>query len=357
MAKVKLEGIIKQFSETVIAVNNFNAIVEDGTFVSFLGPSGCGKTTCLRMIAGFDQATKGCIYIGDKLVSNPDKNIFIPPEKRNIGMVFQNYAVWPHMNIFDNVAYPLRIKKIDKKTIKEKVKQALAIMQMEGMEKRYPHQLSGGQQQRVALARSLVMEPQVLLLDEPLSNLDAKLREDMRFEIKDLQRRLDITIVYVTHDQAEAMAMSDKIIVMNKGIIQQVGKPREIYQKPANRFVADFIGLTNFLEAKMLEKDGGFVLLDDASDILIHYEPKIPVPDRFIISIRPEKIKLKKENGEAMIQAKITRRTYLGDRLDYMLIIGSKQIRVQTNTDNEFRVGEMVFMELGEFTTFKWERK
>jgi len=225
MATVRLIGIRKEFGD-VVAVDQFTVDIADGEFVSFLGPSGCGKTTTLRMIAGFDMPTSGDIFIGDALMSSVERNIFAAPEERNIGMVFQNYAVWPHMTVFDNIAYPLKIKKEKRNIRQNKVEQSLSLVGLEGFGERYPHQLSGGQQQRVALARALIMNPEVMLLDEPLSNLDAKLREEMRFEIKDLQKKTEVTIIYVTHDQAEAMVMSDRIVVMNAGYIQQVDSQR-----------------------------------------------------------------------------------------------------------------------------------
>ncbi|NLT46298.1 MAG: ABC transporter ATP-binding protein, partial [Thermotogaceae bacterium] len=208
MSRVVLKNLSKSFGE-VNVVNDISLEIIDHEFLSFLGPSGCGKTTTLRMIAGFDMPTVGEIFIGDLLVSSAEKKVFVPPEDRNVGMVFQNYAVWPHMDVFKNVAYPLKISKVKSADIRDRVMRVLSLVKLKGMESRYPHQLSGGQQQRVALARALIMEPDVMLLDEPLSNLDAKLREEMRFEIKDIQRRIGVTIIYVTHDQAEAMAMSD----------------------------------------------------------------------------------------------------------------------------------------------------
>jgi iron(III) transport system ATP-binding protein len=244
MSLVKLESVGKNYSTTGVssfAVDDFNLIIRDGEFVSFLGPSGCGKTTTLRMIAGLERNTHGKIFLGEDLVSDPQNKFFLPPEKRHIGMVFQSYAVWPHMNVFDNVAYPLKIQKKSKAEIEKRVFNMLEVVEMEGLEKRMPNQLSGGQQQRVALARGLVMEPKVLLLDEPLSNLDAKLREKMRKDIRDIQKKLKLTVVYVTHDQVEANTMSDKIVIMKSGKIIQVGTPSEIKSKPANDFVRDFI--------------------------------------------------------------------------------------------------------------------
>lgn len=241
MSLVKLEGIKKQYDNNVYAVEDFNLVIQDGEFVSFLGPSGCGKTTTLRMIAGLEKNTHGKIFLGTDLVSDPENSFFLPPEKRHIGMVFQSYAVWPHMNVFDNVAYPLKIQKKPKAEIEERVLKMLELVEMKGLEKRMPNQLSGGQQQRVALARGLVMQPKVLLLDEPLSNLDAKLREKMRKDIRDIQKKLKLTVVYVTHDQLEANTMSDRIVIMKSGKILQAGTPAEIKSNPANDFVREFI--------------------------------------------------------------------------------------------------------------------
>ena len=218
MSQVKLEHLYKRFG-SVTAVGDFNLDVADGEFISFLGPSGCGKSTTLRMIAGFERPTEGNILLGDTVVSSAESHVFVPPEKRNIGMVFQSYAVWPHMTVGENVAYPLKIQKVSREERKKRVEEALEMVHLERYGERYPSQLSGGQQQRVALARALIAQPGLLLLDEPLSNLDAKLRESMRFEISSLQKRLGITVIYVTHDQSEAMTMSDRIVVMNAGEI------------------------------------------------------------------------------------------------------------------------------------------
>ena len=231
MATVTIKKISKAFGDNVV-LKEFNETFQEGEFITLLGPSGCGKTTMLRSIAGFEKPTSGELYIDDQLVSGG--KTFVPPERRNIGMVFQSYAVWPHMNVFDNVAYPLTIKKVPKDKIKQNVERVLAIVHLTQYADRFPSQLSGGQQQRVALARALVAEPGLLLLDEPLSNLDAKLRESMRFEIKEIQRQLGITVVYVTHDQTEAMAMSDRIFLINRGVVQQSGSPQDIYNRPAN---------------------------------------------------------------------------------------------------------------------------
>ncbi len=258
---VRLEHISKIYQDpktkkNFYAVKDTNLEIEPGSFVTLLGPSGCGKTTTLRMIAGFESPDEGEIYLGDEPINA------LTPNKRDTAMVFQSYALLPHYNIFDNVAYGLKIRKVPKDEIKRKVTDILALVGLEGMESRMTNQLSGGQQQRVALARALVMEPGVLLFDEPLSNLDAKLRVTMRTEIRRIQQRAGITAVYVTHDQSEAMALSDKIIVMEKGLVSQMGTPQEIYYHPKNKFVADFIGDANFLEGRMVRHEGDVGVVD-----------------------------------------------------------------------------------------------
>ena len=253
MAFIDISGIAKRFG-TFQALKSVSLSVAEREFVTFLGPSGCGKTTMLRTLAGFFGPDQGTIHVADRLMSSPQA--IVPPEMRRMGMVFQNYAVWPHMSVFDNVAFGLRIGRVPHAEIGDRVVRMLDAVGLQGLEHRHPGQLSGGQLQRVALARSLVVEPSILLLDEPLSNLDAKLRERMRVEIKALQRRTGITFIYVTHDQAEALALSDRIVVFNKGMVQQVGSPREVYERPANLFVADFMGLVNKLSGTIVSKEG-----------------------------------------------------------------------------------------------------
>ena len=249
MAFIEIQNLFKRFKD-VVAVNRIALEVNRGEMLTLLGPSGCGKTTTLRCIAGLEKPEEGDIIIDGKPMLSQG---FVPPSKRGIGMVFQNYAVWPHMKVYNNIVYGLKIQKISRQQIREKALKVLDLVGLNGLEDRYPAQLSGGQQQRVALARALVGNPKVLLLDEPLSNLDAKLREELRFEIKSLVRRMGITSVYVTHDQAEAMVISDRIVVMEKGDVVQIGTSQEIYQKPANRFVADFIGTMNFMPGQVVE--------------------------------------------------------------------------------------------------------
>ncbi len=240
MSTVSFEHVKKNYGDVKV-IHDFSLEINDGDFVSFLGPSGCGKTTCLRMVSGLETNTSGIIKIDNSIVSDPDNKVILAPEKRKVGMVFQSYAVWPHMNVFDNVAYPLKVAKTPSSELNDRVNEILKIVELDGYEKRMPDALSGGQQQRVALARGLVAQPKVLLLDEPLSNLDAKLREKMRGDIRKIQQDFGITCIYVTHDQIEAFTMSDKIVIMNAGNIIQQGTPEEIRNNPVDDFVADFI--------------------------------------------------------------------------------------------------------------------
>ena len=258
LPQVTIAGLTKRFGDA-LAVDRMDLDVEDGSLTTFLGPSGCGKTTTLRMVAGLEVPSAGTIAIGDEVMYG--EGVFVPPEKRQIGMVFQSYAIWPHMSVFENVAYPLKVRRLPRGEVRERTLAALDLVQLGDFAGRYPAQLSGGQQQRVAVARAIVFEPRILLFDEPLSNLDAKLREQMRFELRELQQRLGVTTLYVTHDQQEALAISDRVAVMEEGRIVQAGDPQDIYEAPINRFVADFVGWTNFLPATV---EGGRVLVDGA---------------------------------------------------------------------------------------------
>ncbi len=356
MSKVVLKGLSKSFGD-VNVVNNIDLEIKDHEFLSFLGPSGCGKTTTLRMIAGFDMPTTGEIFIGERLVSSVEKKIFVPPEERNVGMVFQNYAVWPHMDVFKNVAYPLKIKKTGAEEMKERVMKVLSMVKLTGMEKRYPHQLSGGQQQRVALARALVMEPDVMLLDEPLSNLDAKLREEMRFEIKDIQRRIGVTIIYVTHDQAEAMAMSDRILLLHNARVQQLGTPKDLYERPENQFVADFIGLINFLKIDVTDRNGRMMATFTSSPETPPFEVNPENTGKsseggFVFAIRPENVKLVSPDSSS-IRGKVTKRVYLGNILDYRVALGNEEIRVEASSGEEFELGQTVGLRFESYVLFK----
>jgi iron(III) transport system ATP-binding protein len=346
MAEIKIQSVTKQFGD-VKAVDNFVATVGDGEFVSILGPSGCGKTTMLRMVAGFEKPTAGEIYIGDKLVSSPAKGIFVPPEKRSIGMVFQSYAVWPHMTVFENVGYPLKIKGLPKHEIADRTNKALELVHLGGLAQRLPSQLSGGQQQRVALARALVAEPDLLLLDEPLSNLDAKLRESMRFEIKELQKKLGVTVIYVTHDQAEAMAMSDRIIVMNAGVIHQIGNPAEVYETPADKTIADFIGLVNFLRAEAGE--GGVTIPALGRTVPA---PAGLAAGQAVAAVRPEHIALAAP-GQGLTGT-VVHKSYLGDAVDWRIEIGGEELRViaPAAAFNEYGPGGQIGLEVDKVMIF-----
>ena len=320
MATVTIKHITKAFGDNVV-LREFNEVFQEGEFITLLGPSGCGKTTMLRIIAGFEKPTAGELYIDDQLVSGG--KTFVPPEKRGIGMVFQSYAVWPHMNVYENVAYPLKIKKAPKSKIKKSVDRVLEIVHLSQYAERFPNQLSGGQQQRVALARALVAAPKLLLLDEPPSNLDAKLRESMRFEIKEIQRSLGITVVYVTHDQTEAMAMSDRIFLINCGVVQQCGTPQEIYNQPANQFVADFLGKVDFFKG---EAGDGSIVFPAMGGQTIPYDG--PRRGRVDVAIRPENI-IFAENGP--LHGVLEAQYYLGDVDDCRVRVGDTLVRVIAN--------------------------
>ncbi len=309
MSCITLTGVTKRYGNVQV-IQAFSGVIGDGEFVTLLGPSGCGKTTMLRMIAGFEKPTSGEIRIGDAVVSGPGQ--FIPPNMRGIGMVFQTYAVWPHMNVFDNVAYPLKIQGIPRAEAKHRVESMLEAMHLGQYAKRLPSELSGGQQQRVALGRALVSKPSVLLLDEPLSNLDAKLRESMRFEIKELQKQSGITVVYVTHDQSEAMAMSDRIIVFHKGAVQQADTPVNIYNSPANPFVADFVGKINFLRCTAC---AGSIIFDGGQRMNYTGARRGSV----ILAVRPENIRLSTEGG--LLHGTLAHVYYLGDITDCRVVL------------------------------------
>ena len=344
MATVNIQNVTKAFGDNVV-LREFNATFRDGEFITLLGPSGCGKTTMLRIIAGFEKPTAGEVFIDGTLVSGG--KTFVPPEKRGIGMVFQSYAVWPHMNVFDNVAYPLTIRHVPKAEVKASVERVLGIVHLSQYAERFPSQLSGGQQQRVALARALVAEPKLLLLDEPLSNLDAKLRESMRFEIKEIQRKLGITVVYVTHDQTEAMTMSDRIFLINRGEIQQCGTPQEIYNSPVNQFVADFLGKVDFFKGEA--KDGRIVFPAMGGQSIPYAGPRTGAVD---VAIRPENLFFT-ESG--VLQGVLETQYYLGDVDDCRVRVGDTVVRVITNgyDHQTLRDGQAVSLGVRDFMVFE----
>ena len=344
MATLTIRNLTKSYGKVQV-LKSFSEVFQDGEFVTLLGPSGCGKTTILRMIAGFEIPTSGEILIDDQLVSGG--KTLVPPEKRDIGMVFQSYAVWPHMTVFENVAYPLRIQHVKKPDVDSRVRHMLEVVHLDQYAQRFPNQLSGGQQQRVALARALLAQPRLLLLDEPLSNLDAKLRESMRFEIKDIARESGITVVYVTHDQTEAMAMSDRIFLLNGGVVQQSGSPDEIYNHPANPFVADFLGKVDFFRGVA---DPEKILLTDWEKALPNPSPEFSGP--VTVGIRPENIRLDPE--EKKITGAVEKLYYLGDTTDCRLRVGKAAVRLIADggTFRKIRVGEQVGLTVQDYMVF-----
>ena len=326
-----LENITKVFPSRgnvaeVTAVEDVNLEIQEGELVTLLGPSGCGKTTTLRMIAGFEFPTSGRIILDDQEINS------LPPHKRDMSMVFQSYALFPHLTVFENVAYGLNVQKLNKKTIAERVGRVLDLVHLQGYGDRAPGQLSGGQQQRVALARALVMEPKVLLMDEPLSNLDAKLREEMRTEIRRIQKELNITSVYVTHDQIEAMTLSDRIVVMNEGVIEQIGSPVEIYRFPNSRFVANFIGRANFIDGVVLAQNNSKLTVRSLGEsiTLSNIKREFREGEPVTLIVRPEMIQIKKKGG--LYQGVIRQAVYLGDMIEYAVDVGGVSI-LGTETD------------------------
>ena len=339
----------------VHAVRGISLTVKPGEFYTMLGPSGCGKTTTLRSVAGLETPEEGEIYIGDDLVFSSSKGISIPPYKRDIGMVFQSYAIWPHMTVFDNVAFPLEemSRRFSKKEIHEKVLKALSLVQLSGLEDRPAPFLSGGQQQRLALARALVKEPRVLLLDEPLSNLDAKLREETRLEVRELVNRLNITTLYVTHDQLEALTMSDVVAVINQGQIAQEAPPNEIYQAPRERFVANFIGLANFLEGKVHQLPGNgssFGEVKTSGGVLKCTLPDgVGVGESVVILVRPEDANLVSDNASSsgnILDANVDAVIFMGDTLECRVITGGQSIKVKLHPSSSLVPGDVVHLEL-----------
>jgi iron(III) transport system ATP-binding protein len=331
----------------VRAVDDVTVTIERGQFVTLLGPSGCGKTTTLRLIAGFEFPTFGKMVLDGKEINE------LPPNQRDMAMVFQSYALFPHLNVFENIAYGLKIKKLSTQEIRRKVSDVLALAELQGLENRAPNQLSGGQQQRVALARALVMEPKVLLFDEPLSNLDAKLRVSMRSEIRRIQQTLGITSVYVTHDQDEAMVLSDKIVVMHQGRIQQTGSAVEIYRRPRNRFVADFIGRANFLPVELLGRSGPDwqVRLFDLTFAAPSNDPAVSLGEKPWLLVRPESVHLSaaRPEGPPIIPGVVKRTFYLGSQAEYEVEIAGHPLLVVRPDPGEadlFPAGSAVYVQL-----------
>ncbi len=328
MSHVRLINVTKQFGD-VTAVNSLNLEIGKGECFSMLGPSGCGKTTTLRMVAGFEDLSDGEVYVGDQLLSSPKRNYYLPPEKRNFGMVFQAFAVWPHLSVYENVAFPLRIRNLPDSEIEKRTKDALRSTNLLKVANDSPANLSGGGKQRVALARALAINPDVMLLDEPLSSLDPHLREEMRFEIKDLQRKYGFSIIYVTHDQAEAMALSDRILVMKLGVVQQIDSPLDVYNSPANKFVFSFIGLSNFLDVAW--QDGRATLRGEGTplpDCLIPPE-SVRGGEAISLASRPSEIDFVSESETDCLRGVVSRKAFLGEIIDYQVKVGGQEMRIQ----------------------------
>lgn len=344
MAILKVKNLSKNFGK-VKAVQEVSFEATEGRVLSLLGPSGCGKTTMLRCIAGFENPDRGEIYLDDRKITS------IPPEKRGIGMVFQNYALWPHMTVYGNLAFGLQIRKVPKDEITKKIKKVLGMVQLEGYENRYPRQMSGGQQQRIAMARALIFEPGIMLLDEPLSNLDAQLREEMRFEFIELQKKLGITAIYVTHDQAEALVISDKILILDQGKMIQFGTPKEIYSNPKNKFVAGFIAVTSFINGRIdsftEEKKKVIVKTDDG--LVIHgFNNSFDIGQKVSVAMRMNVIKFIQDENKSdkntvnIFKGKIIQSSYLGNIIDYKIKVGNWEVRTNSDAKYNFKVGEEV---------------
>ncbi len=359
---LRVEGLFTEYpnekGEIVKAAQDVTFEVPEGQLFTLLGPSGCGKTTTLRSIAGLERPRLGEIAVNNRVVYSSSKGVFIAPNRRGFGMVFQSYAIWPHMNVFQNAAFPLEVgdKKYSRQEIRDKVMRVLGAVQLEHLADREATKLSGGQQQRLALARALVMEPALLLLDEPLSNLDAKLRHHLRFELKRLQRELKITTVYVTHDQSEALALSHEIAVMNEGRIQQIGSPRVIYDRPANAFVADFVGSTNFLDGSILGRDGPdgaehrYRVRTAIGDLTVLATESFRPDDKVLISVRPEDVELTEAKPHAdtmnVREGVVDQKVFLGEVVDLQVKLGERTLFSRQHSSMRSRVGDPIFIQL-----------
>ena len=335
MPEIHVENLVKEFGDQR-ALDDVSFDVQEGELFTLLGPSGCGKSTTLMSIAGFQNPEAGRIAVGDEVFVDAARKVAVPAEQRNLGIVFQSYAVWPHMTVFGNLAFPLKVRKLKRNAIRTRVREVLELVEMTPYEQRYPHQLSGGQQQRVALARALVYSPSVLLLDEPFSNLDAKLRERARAWVKELQRTLGLTTIFVTHDQDEALSMSDRVAVMSAGQVQQIGTPEEIYRHPGNRFVAEFVGRVNLIEGLVSGREGGGVVVDVDSSHRLTVHDGAGASGNVTVAIRPEAVSVMRAddnsvNGTNTWEADVTTVAFLGDHYEYEVNAGSLALTVQSS--------------------------
>jgi ABC-type Fe3+/spermidine/putrescine transport system ATPase subunit len=355
---LRVRGLTKSYGTTRV-VDDVSFDLDAGEVLTLLGPSGCGKSTTLRMIAGLDQPDAGEIWVRGRLVASPEKNIMVPPEGRKVGLVFQSYAIWPHMTVAENIGYPLKVRRIDRDTIAGKVAELIGLVKLDGLSERMPTELSGGQQQRVALARALVYEPDLLLLDEPLSNLDSVLRKEMRSQIKALQSRLATTVLYVTHDQEEAMALSNRVAVMNRGRIEQLGRPDDVYEQPSTRFVQDFVGETIRLRG-VIESDapprvriGGCVFEAAGTD-----HGSLRPGSKVEVSMRPEDVRLQAGSSPADngLNGQIAEVTYYGDRLECAIRVdgGDELVVVNAEKRQSLAVNDRVFLAIDKARVKLW---
>ena len=342
-------------SDRVFAVDDVSVDVEEGELFTLLGPSGCGKTTTLRCVAGLEMPDRGEVAVGGRTFFSSERRIRVPANERGLGMVFQSYAIWPHMSVFDNAAFPLQVvnrrHRLGKRDIADKVMHVLEVMELHSLADRQATKLSGGQQQRLALARAIVTEPPLLLLDEPLSNLDAKLRESLRFELKRLQRELGITSIYVTHDQIEALALSSKVAVMNEGKIEQLGKPREIYESPRSRFVAEFIGTSNFITGVVADRRGDcFTVETSEGRLLVSGDAELATGSDVVVSIRPEAVEIARDSWDSTVpnvwSGTVNNRAFLGDAVDHVVGVGKYNIRSRCNPSVSIPPGTDVCLQM-----------
>jgi len=366
---LSVQGLFTEYpnerGEIVKAAQDVSFTVAEGQLFTLLGPSGCGKTTTLRSIAGLERPRAGEISVNGHVVFSSARRVFVAPNRRGFGMVFQSYAIWPHMTVFENAAFPLQVRgagpdarsgRIERRTrlsrsdIRDRVMRVLDAVQLGELAEREATKLSGGQQQRLALARALVMEPALLLLDEPLSNLDAKLRERMRFELKRLQRELKITTVYVTHDQSEALALSRQIAVMNEGRIIQIGTPRDIYERPASQFVADFVGNTNFIDGvvRVVNPSNGVCIGTEIGDLQVQTDQELRVDERVAISVRPEDVELTEARppGGNVWEGRVDQKVFLGESVDFQVKVGTRTLLSRRHPTLRTKVGDAIFLQL-----------